>query len=72
MTPACEANFVNLLEGVRDRHADELLMVARGVYQLRARLGVEILGTASSFDELHAHLDELHLKRWVSYTYLCM
>lgn len=40
-------------------------MVARGVYQLRARLGVEILGTASSFDELHAHLDELHLKRCV-------
>lgn len=55
---------------VRDRHADELLMVARGVYQLRARLGVEILGTASSFDELHAHLDELHLKRWVSYTFM--
>jgi hypothetical protein len=48
---------------VRERHADELLMVARGVYQLRARLGVEILGNASSFDELHAQLDELHLKR---------
>jgi len=63
VTPQCEAEFVQMLERVRERHADELLMVARGVYHLRARLGVDLLGSASSFDELHARLDELHLKR---------
>ncbi len=62
-TPASEARFVAMLERVRERHADELLLVARGVYELRARLGMDVLENGTSYVDLHTQLDELHLKR---------
>lgn len=58
-----EASFVNVLEQVGDRHADELLLVARGLYELRSKLGMDVLERGGSFEALHAQLDELHLKR---------
>lgn len=62
-TDASEARFVKVLEQVGERHADELLLVARGVYELRSKLGMDVLESGGSFEALHAQLDELHLKR---------
>lgn len=62
-TATNEASFVKVLEQVGERHADELLLVARGVYELRSKLGMDVLESGGSFEALHAQLDELHLKR---------
>jgi len=62
-TDMSEASFVKVLEQVGERHADELLLVARGVYELRSKLGMDVLESGGSFEALHAQLDELHLKR---------
>lgn len=63
VTDGCEESFVKVLTRVRDRHADELLLVARGVFELRAKLGMDGLDGRGGREALHAQLDELHLKR---------
>lgn len=60
----CEPAFVKVLQGVQERHADESILMARGIYDLRARLsskGQTIDGEAHAM--LHRYLDMFYLKR---------
>ena len=60
---AKEVKFVRVLEQVKERHTDELLHMARGVYQLRSRLGLTSESVDSAtYELLHKYLDQLHLK----------
>lgn len=60
----CEPAFVHLLQHVQERHADESILMAKGIYDLRTRLrreGQTIEGEAHAM--LHRYLDMFYLKR---------
>lgn len=59
-TKECEREFVRTLMQVRDRHAEELWAMAKGIYELRTRL--REIGEPIC-DDIHAYLDRFYLKR---------
>lgn len=59
-----ERKFMRVLEGVRDRHNDELVAIAKGIYELRQRLSTEGHSSYLAEDSMvHRYLDMFYVKR---------